>query len=58
MMFSGMFNDLEPIEIASLLSCVVHDENSTEANTNIKSEKLAKSFASMQELGKRIVKVY
>lgn len=58
MMFSGIFNDLDPHEIAALLSCVVHDENSADSNVNIKNEKLSKAYATMMEQAKRIVKVY
>ena len=57
-MFSGVFSEMEPNEIAALLSDLVHDEKNTTEKQSIKNEKLAKYFSILLEHGKRIAKVY
>lgn len=57
-MFSGLLTDLDPNEIAALLSVLVHDEKSSDTNVNIKNEKLAKAYQALIDHGRRIVKVY
>lgn len=57
-MFSGVFQDLEPAQIAALLSCLVFDEKVNEMNFQLKNEKLATMFANLVEHGKRIFKIY
>jgi superfamily II RNA helicase len=44
-MFSGLFHEMEPSEIAATLSCLIYDEKNTDGNFIIKNEKLAKSFS-------------
>lgn len=57
-MFSGVFQDLEPAQIAALLSCLVFDEKVNDMNFQIKNEKLATLFTNLIEHGKRIFKIY
>ncbi len=57
-MFSGIFNDLEPSQIAAVLSCLVFDEKNNEMNFTIKNEKLAALFQQICDQGRRVFKVY
>lgn len=44
-MFSGIFSDMNGKEIAALLSCLVHDENSkNEEKFSVKTPKLTEKF--------------
>lgn len=58
LIFSGLFGEIEPNEVAGLLSSLVHDESANNEKFGIKNEKLAKFYASLMEHGRRIVKVY
>jgi superfamily II RNA helicase len=53
-----MFNDLEPSQIAALLSCLVFDERNNEMNFTIKNERLTELFQQICEQGRRVFKVY
>ena len=57
-MFSGVFQELEPAQIAALLSCLVFDEKVNEMNFQMKNEKLGNLFANLIEHGKKIFKIY
>ena len=44
-MFSGIFSDMSGKEIAALLSCLVHDENSKEEKYSVRNPKLADKYS-------------
>ena len=54
MMFNGLFNDLEPAQAASILSCFVCDERSNEM-PKLTGE-LSGPLRTMQDMAKRIGK--
>lgn len=58
LMFAGLFNEMEPNEVAGLLSALVHDESSNAEKTGIKQESLSKFYGILLEHGRRIVKIY
>ena len=58
LMFAGLFNEMEPNEIAGLLSSLVHDESQNNEKMGIKQENLAKIYGVLLEHCRRIVKVY
>ena len=55
MMFNGLFNDLEPAQAASILSCFVCDERSNEM-PKLTGE-LSGPLRTMQDMAKRIASV-
>ena len=57
-MFSGMFQDMDPSELAALLSCLVYDERNSDMNYTFKNQKLADLHNVLLEHGKRVFKVY
>lgn len=57
-MFSGIFNDMEPSEIAALLTSLVHDEKSNSEKISIKNERIAKFYGELLETAKKIHKIY
>ena len=59
LLLSGFFNHLNPKEVAAILSCLVHDENSGDVSkVIIKQENLAKAFREILEQAERIYEVY
>ena len=55
MLFNGLFNDLNPNQIASLLSCFVFEEKAEQLPKL--TEELSEPLRQMQELAKRIANV-
>merc|ERR1712241_462455 len=55
MMFNGLFNNLSPPQIASILSCFVCTEKSTEMPKL--TDQLSGSLRKMQDMARRIAKV-
>ena len=43
-MFTGVFNEMEPSEIAALMSCLVYDEKTDETVTQFKNERLTQAL--------------
>jgi superfamily II RNA helicase len=44
LMFSGLFSDMTGLEIAALLSALVHDESGKEEKTSVRSPRLQEKF--------------
>lgn len=57
-MFTGVFNEMEPAEIAALMSCMVYDEKTDETAPNFKNDRLAQAFDILLDNAKRILQVY
>ena len=57
-MFSGLFTDMNGKEIASLLSCLVHDENSKDEKTSVRTPKLAEKFSCLIDHARRVHKIF
>lgn len=57
-MFTGVLNEMEPSEIAALMSCMVYDEKTDEAGANLKNERLTQAFDIFMDNAKRILQVY
>ena len=57
-MFSGVFNEMTPSEIAALMSCMVYDEKTDDVNANFKNERLTQAFDILLDNAKRILQVY
>lgn len=57
-MFSGVFNEMSPSEIAALMSCMVYDEKTDDVNANFKNERLTQAFDILLDNAKRILQVY
>ena len=57
-MFTGVFNEMNPSEIAALMSCLVYDERSDDQNANLKNERLIQAFDILLDNAKRILQVY
>jgi len=57
-MFTGVFNEMSPSEIAALMSCLVYDERSDDQNANLKNERLIQAFDILLDNAKRILQVY
>ncbi len=57
-MFTGVFNEMTPAEIAALMSCLVYDERSDDQNANLKNERLIQAFDVLLDNAKRILQVY
>jgi len=58
LMFTGVFNEMSPSEIAALMSCLVYDERSDDQNANLKNERLIQAFDILLDNAKRILQVY
>jgi len=57
-MFTGVFNEMEPSEIAALMSCLVFDERSDDMTVNFKNERLTQALDILMDNAKRILQVY
>ena len=57
-MFTGVLNEMEPSEIAALMSCMVYDEKTDEVSANLKNERLTQAFDIFMDNAKRILQVY
>jgi len=57
-MFTGVFNEMEPAEIAALMSCLVYDERSDDMTVNFKNERLTQALDILMDNAKRILQVY
>ena len=57
-MFSGVFNEMSPSEIAALMSCMVYDEKTDDVNSNFKNERLTQAFDILLDNAKRILQIY
>ena len=57
-MFTGVFNEMQPNEIAALMSCLVYDERSDDQVSNLKNERLIQAFDVLLENAKRVLQVY
>ena len=57
-MFSGVFNEMSPSEIAALMSCMVYDEKTDDVNANFKNERLTQAFDILLDNAKRILQIY
>jgi len=53
-MFSGLFNDMEPNQIAALLSCMIHDENSGQDKQIIKNTVIQTKYENILEIAKKM----
>ncbi|EGR29952.1 superkiller viralicidic activity 2, putative [Ichthyophthirius multifiliis] len=54
LLFANFFNDMTPNQIAAVLSCLVHDENSNQDNQQIQDKDLSKYFDIIIDHAKRI----
>lgn len=57
-MFTGVLNEMEPSEIAALMSCMVYDEKTDEVTAHLKNERLTQAFDVFMDNAKRILQVY
>ncbi len=57
-MFTGVFNEMEPNELAALMSCLVYDEKSDDMVTNFKNERLTQALDILTDNAKRILQFY
>ena len=53
-MFSGLFNDMQVNEIAALLSCMIHDENSGQDKQIIKNNNIQTKYENLLEIAKKV----
>lgn len=58
MVFTGFFNDMTPIEIASLMSSLVHEEKSSTERTRTKLPRLKQKLDDMIQRAKSIFLVF
>jgi len=58
LIFSGVFNEMEPNAISALLTCLVHDERTTDNIVNLKNEALSKALLVLLDHAKRVFKVF
>jgi len=54
LLISGFFTNLTPIEIASILSCLIYEESNDKEKTTIQNPKLRAHFDLMIEKAKNI----
>lgn len=59
LIFSGFFNDLEPSEIAAVMSCMVHDESGADkAKFMLKNDTLNLAYQKLLDQAKKLLEVY
>lgn len=59
LVFSGFFNDLQPSEIAAIMSCMVHDESGADkAKFMLKNDTLNIAYQKLLDQAKRLLEVY
>eukprot|EP01027_Heterolobosea_sp_BB2_P015582 GEZU01022297.1.p1 GENE.GEZU01022297.1~~GEZU01022297.1.p1 ORF type:complete len:800 (-),score=347.82 GEZU01022297.1:147-2546(-) len=57
LMFNGVFNDLTPVQIVSLLSCMVYQEKSSSDTPVRLRDELQGPYRQLQEAARRVAKV-
>ena len=59
LVFSGFFNNLQPSEIAAVMSCMVHDESGADkAKFILKNEVLSISYQKLLDQAKKLLEIY
>jgi ATP-dependent RNA helicase DOB1 len=59
LIFSGFFNNLQPAEIAAVMSCMVHDESGADKSKHIlKSDTLRQAYEGILSVAKNLWQVY
>ena len=59
LMFSGFFNDLQPAEIAAVMSCMIHDEGGADKSKfMLKNDTLNLAYQKLLDTAKRLLEIY
>lgn len=59
LVFSGFFNDMQPAEIAAVMSCMVHDESGADkAKFMLKNDTLNLAYQKILDQAKKLLEVY